>query len=758
MLRATRRASAALLLLVAALAPPTVRGSAASSYVELVGAMHNHSGYSDGWPDKTPADYYASGHAYGLDFLAGSEHSDNADVPVTFSEGCVGELLPSCIGTTPDHLRKWDATLEQARAASVPGEFTGIRGFEWTSDRFGHINVYFSKAHTNAKIDGGYATMQTFYEWFTRSPTLGGGADGLATFNHPGTKKLMDEPAVNWNDFAPPENFAAVDARMVGIELYNDDQEFGEEYYSHVLDKGWHVGAVGAEDLHGDPSDDPEARRDDYGAPRWAKTVILAKDNSEASIYEAMLARRFYAIRRNDVRLSFTVDDEPMGSRLSRTAGSPVLVRASVDRPGAEIQIVTSGGRVVASSVNGAVTRAVIARTSDRYYFMRVRAGDEWIAYSSPVWVSAVPGFQTGTWLAGDLHVHTCHSHDAYCGPSDDNTGPDEFYTLSGDVSERFLEASLRGLDYLAITDHNDVRSQSDPGFGSHGVIGVPGYENSLDGHAQMLGATSILPSTDVAQMAADFRSGGGVFQANHPADGLTEELETDCSNADKLNWGYGFDIPVDSVEVWNISWHLQPPLPAMTSNEDAATYWECWLQRGARVAATGGSDSHWLSTSAVQGVGNPTTWVFSRTRDGSGVIAAIKEGRTSVSLVPPVLGGPRLLLEADADRNGSYESMIGDEVPPGTPMLVRAEGLLTAGFVEVRANGRDVFGLKMVLPGQSVKFTAPSGTGWVRAMLRGQDLRDQRRTICDSLLGSQTTYCRNRIVMLALTSPIYIR
>ncbi len=768
------RAALVVVLFATALTASRTPTRGAGPYLELVGALHNHSGYSDGWPGTTPKTYFDRARAEGIDFLASGEHSDNADVPITFSEGCVEDpqLLPQCVDTdVPDSLRKWDATLEQARAAST-ANFTGFRGFEWTSDRFGHINVYFSQHDTNAKVDGGYATMETFYKWFTTSPTLGGGADGLATFNHPGSKKLTDEPAVNWNDFAPPENFPSVDARFVGMEVYNDDDEFAttkgppEGYYVHALDNGWHLGAVGAEDLHGIPalSDD---RRDDYGSPRWAKTVILATDRSEQSIASAMLARRFYAIRRNAaprLQLSLTIDGNLMGSRITRPSGSVMQVEATTNRPGALVQVVTSKGAVVASGT-GSVASSIPANTNHRYYFMRVREGDEWTGYSSPIWVSALTTPPPGTWLAGDLHVHTCFSHDAWCPPDDDNTGPDEFYTLSESVDQRFLEAKLRGLDYLAITDHNDVRSQTAPGFGSRGVIGIPGYEDSIRGHAQVLGATSLFDNGDgspaaINAFAQPFRSSGGIFQANHPADGLTYRLDPKCSDMSGLHWQYGFDVPVDSVEVWNISHLVQPvsDLTPGTSNEDAAIYLECWLNRGAHVAATGGSDSHWLSTTAAQGPGNPTTWVYAQERSTAGVLRAIKDGRTSVAMQPPALGGPRLLLEADADRDGVYESMIGDTVPPGTPMRVRAEGALGFGWVEIRANSVQLAQGKALLPGKAYSFRAPSKNGWVRAILHGPDQRDLRRMICNPVLGDLTTYCRNRVVVLALTSAIYLR
>src|ERR1700710_2876557 len=97
-----------------------------------------------------------------------------------------------------------------------------------------------------------------------------------------------------------------------------------------------------------------------------------------------------------------------------------------------------------------------------------------------------------GRWVAGDLHVHTTYSHDSYGGPTDDNTGPEDVFTLGHTVTDDFAIARSRGLDFLAITDHNDVRSQSDPGFGTSGVLGLPAYENSLTGHGQMLGATHV--------------------------------------------------------------------------------------------------------------------------------------------------------------------------------------------------------------------------------------------------------------------------
>ena len=784
-----------------------------TAYTPYVGSLHEHSGYSDGWVGSTPETYYASGKKFGLDFMGGSDHSDFLGVPLSTSQYCApdpghpteadpGQLLqdvPGCPGGDPrdetNGVRKWDQTQVDAAAATTK-DYVGFRGFEWTSDVYGHINVYFSKNFANAKADG-YPTPKTFYDWLTRRPELAGGSDGIATFNHPGAKDqlkpvrqqagLADETSKNWNDFAYD---ARVDDQMVGIEVFNDSEDYGttrdsdvykEGYYARALDKGWHVAPDGAEDLG-------HNKTDDWGGPSWAKTVILAPENTPAALKAAMLARRFYAVRDGDIRLSFTIDRQVMGSRLNRAAGAPLDVAAHVKWPGHEttLQLVTSHGKVIPTGSDGIeLTRA--ASAGEKYYFVRVMEGSRPVAYSAPIWITSSLGAASGEWLAGDLHVHTCYSHDAYCprgqkgsyfgqgndtldnlGLGDSNTDLQDAYTLGGTVGERFAEASLKGLDYLAITDHHSDNnpeddgsiSVHDPGFGTAGVIGVPGYENSIGGHAQMLGATKVYPAGDmkaaaVNAMAEALREDGGLFQANHPADDVGREL-TDCNDITGMMWSYGYDVKVDTVEVWNTNHWLQTPLPASAGNDDAIFWWECLLSRGQHVAATGGGDSHWMSVSAVQGIGNPTTWVFAPERSTRGVLAGIRAGHTSISVQTPLAGTTQLFLEADADRDGVYESMMGDTVPAGTPLRVRAVGSPGAGLVRVRANGQDLVSDQPLAPGGSVTLTAPA-TGWVWASHYAPDAQAQRKAACDPVVGGSSTLCRYEIGMVAMTSALYV-
>jgi len=359
-----------------------------------------------------------------------------------------------------------------------------------------------------------------------------------------------------------------------------------------------------------------------------------------------------------------------------------------------------------------------------------------------------------GQWLAGDLHVHTCYSHDVLC-PGDDNTGPEDFFAAGFNVGERFRQADDRGLDYLAIADHDEIRAVSDVGFGTSGVVGLPAYETSVKGHAQMLGARRIYDRGDrsaaaVSRMAEALRAAGGVFQANHPAYRIDEPpaecSRGACKDCAGLHWTYGFGVRPDTIEVWNAA---SPP------NEVAEDYWECWLNRGERITATAGSDSHWASTNDLQGPGQPTTWIRAGARTPEALLEGLREGRTTLSAQPPARGGVRLMLEADPGGGGAFEASMGDTVAAGTPMRVRALGLSERGVVRVRGAAGQLLEAP-IAPGEEVRFEAPA-SGWARATLF-TTRSDPRTEGCGSEQGQAEIFnCRDGMLTLALTSPIYI-
>jgi hypothetical protein len=374
--------------------PTSFTGSPSSGLVEIVGALHDHSEYSDGAVGSRPADYYAAGQQYGLDFMCGTEHSDFNMLPISTSSQCLSASIAQCVIADNQHpaaaLQKWTAALSQAQAAASP-RYSAMRGFEWSSDRFGHINVYFSKNYISAAIGTGMIEMQSFWEWFTAlPPSVGGGTDGLATFNHPGLKCYSSsDPGCDWNDFA---YVPAADTRMIGQEVFGYvDSDYGsigpaEGYYAYALDKGWHLGAVGAEDLHSTT----------WAIPTHPKTVFLVPFNSPAAIYDAMLNRRFYAIRDTSLRLRFSVNGQIMGTRLGLGANSPLnVVAQTVDAKsgqpllGTYLELITNGGNVLAKTgpVMNLSTRSLAGQT---YVFVKaVRADGTPIAYSSPIWIGS---------------------------------------------------------------------------------------------------------------------------------------------------------------------------------------------------------------------------------------------------------------------------------------------------------------------------------------------------------------------------------
>jgi PHP domain len=319
------------------------------------GDLHNHTGYSDGL--GRPEEALRQMRARGLHFAAITDH---------------GEFFKR--ETTIRDAHKWEATAQQV-AALTGDDFLAIRGFEWSSPRQGHSNVWCSAVPTGYH-DTGDQSMQAFYEWLTKAQPLPG-AQVLASFNHPGREVVCFDGCI----FAP-----ALDDRIVVLECFNRGDDYGDAYFQ-ALDRGWHVGAIGVSDHHSD----------DWGNPAFPRAGILALTLTLSQLQTALMARRVFATRSPTLALLVMGHDELMGARLHLGSSEPLQIGVwchdpSATRGRARVELWSNGGTRIATDemrslqqVNWGVT--IAPRDAQEHWFVvRVLYDGMIQAYSSPLW------------------------------------------------------------------------------------------------------------------------------------------------------------------------------------------------------------------------------------------------------------------------------------------------------------------------------------------------------------------------------------
>ena len=315
-------------------------------------------------------------------------------------------------------------------------------------------------------------------------------------------------------------------------------------------------------------------------------------------------------------------------------------------------------------------------------------------------------------------------SHDVYGGPGDDNTGPEELFTYGHTPGEQIALAELRGLDFLAITDHNRVESLHAPDYRSDSLVLVPGYEHSLpdsDHSGVFLPSRDLLPGViphDAGTEAwlREIHERGGMAVVNHPFYGNRDD-------GDALAWDIGVadTLRFDAAEVWNSMWltrHDTTPVYE-PDNHLALQWWERTFAPARRGAVLGGSDNHWKLLDPTAGVGQPTTWVYAPERSPAGLIAGVQAGRTTVSWQPPALGGPRLDLDVVEQWSGRA-AMLGGSVRGDGPVLAVVNVSGGAGQRLRLVSGGEVVHESTVSPLAArveVPLVLPAG-GWLRAEL----------------------------------------
>jgi hypothetical protein len=219
-------------------------------------------------------------------------------------------------------------------------------------------------------------------------------------------------------------------------------------------------------------------------------------------------------------------------------------------------------------------------------------------------------------WLRGELHCHTWHS--------DGDSSPAALVALARD----------RGLDFLAITDHNTtsthraLRTIAEPG-----LILIPAVEcTTYVGHFNVWGSGEFIDfrassPEDLARAIDEAAANGGLTSCNHPFPGGPD-------------WEYPSVTNYHCLEVWNGPWR--------PGNQAALERWVDHLARGARIPAVGGSDWHsqrQLTQVPSRAPGTPTVWAYvPDTPSAEAILRAVRQGHVTLSDEPD---GPFLDIRA---------------------------------------------------------------------------------------------------------------
>jgi hypothetical protein len=337
------------------------------TYGFYFGFLHAHSHLSfDADPEGSPLEAYTTARDQGgLDFFSLTDHA---------------EFL---IIWPWEH--KWQKLRDAADATDEPGVFAAMWGFEWSNPFLGHVSVLNTEDFTH--------TFKTFrmrglYNWIADRPSA------FAQFNHPGD---YDYLGVEFLRFSPHPRAAA---QMVGIETWNESRTLDQYFYAGSWDsdlsfldvanqKGWRIGALGAQDNHSR----------DWGFENDFRTGILATELTREGVAEAFRSRRFYATEDKDLELDLRCAGYPMGSILTGT--QPVFTVSANDRSNdsfEQVRLYRNGVQVAAQAVSGnpvSVTLSVppSGGAGDYFYVIVTQADDNDAngrndeALSSPIWI-----------------------------------------------------------------------------------------------------------------------------------------------------------------------------------------------------------------------------------------------------------------------------------------------------------------------------------------------------------------------------------
>ena len=261
------------------------------------GETHGHTGFAEG--QGSPDGYFLFGRDVArLDFLSLSEH----DIWMDDFE--------------------WRTLQEMVEKYRVPGKFTTILGFEWTSRlRYGgHHNVFFRDTPGRLRVPNQKAPLlDELYAGLRKGNDL----DDVLVVPH------AHQPG-DWTNSDPDIE------RLVEIQSGHGTFDwFGNKY----LENGYRVGFIGASDNHaGHPGYSGMTNRQLGGL-----AAVLASENTSDAVFDALRRCATYATTGERIALDVTLNGAEMGTQQAHSPARTIHCTVNGTAPIDAIDVVKNG-------------------------------------------------------------------------------------------------------------------------------------------------------------------------------------------------------------------------------------------------------------------------------------------------------------------------------------------------------------------------------------------------------------------------------
>jgi hypothetical protein len=321
-------------------------------------------------------------------------------------------------------------------------------------------------------------------------------------------------------------------------------------------------------------------------------------------------------------------------------------------------------------------------------------------------------------WYRGDLHSHTAHS-DGSCDSQSGKKVPCPLFLTA-------QAAAQRGLDFLAITDHNSTSHFSEvrelqPFFDK--LLLIPGREvTTFQGHANLYGTTDYIDFRVASESVPTWND----FLHKLPNHGVVLSINHPGRPSGEICMGCGWHPEPD------IDWHLIHVIEAVNDRDSTTPvsgipFWQSKLNEGLRITAIGGGDNH-NALAPLPGpgsIGYPTTVVQADSLSTHGILDGILAGHVFID----VTGSSHRLLELTAN-SGAEKAAMGDklQVASGTTVTFQIHVQASEnGNIEIIQDGTTIRPLensKITQPDQSFSFEwkADSNRHWIRVNVHDEN------------------------------------